>query len=49
MSGYTDKTVGKHGLLDPSVAFLQKPFTLEAVVRKVREEMDRASDNSSVS
>ena len=37
MSGYTDDAVGREGVLDPSVPFLQKPFTPDGLARKVRE------------
>ncbi len=40
MSGYPDGAIVNHGLLEPGVAYLAKPFTTEAVVRKVREVLE---------
>lgn len=37
MSGYTDDTVVRHGLLEAEVAFLQKPFSAQELARKVRD------------
>lgn len=40
MSGYTDNTILRHGVLDPGVAFLAKPFTLNSLIGRVREVLD---------
>lgn len=37
MSGYTDDAIVRHGVQQEGVAFLQKPFSLATLVRRVRE------------
>jgi PAS domain S-box-containing protein len=40
MSGYTDDSAVRHGVLEPDVAFFQKPITPLSLARKVREVLD---------
>jgi PAS domain S-box-containing protein len=41
MSGYPDASVVRQGLLEPGLDFLQKPFSPQALARRVREVLDR--------
>jgi PAS domain S-box-containing protein len=44
LSGYTEDAIVHEGVLDPDTAFLQKPFTLHMLTRKVREVLGERSE-----
>jgi two-component system cell cycle sensor histidine kinase/response regulator CckA len=45
-SGYTDDAIVQHGVLEPGVAFLSKPYSPAVLVRKVREMLDNETDTA---
>ena len=46
MSGYTDNSMVKHGVLEPGIALLYKPFTFETLTAKIREVLDGPADRA---
>jgi len=42
MSGYTSDVIAHHGVLDEGIHFIQKPFNIEELARKVQDAIKRA-------
>jgi two-component system, cell cycle sensor histidine kinase and response regulator CckA len=40
MSGYLTDVIAKSGVMDPRIAFLQKPVALDALEAKIREVLN---------
>jgi signal transduction histidine kinase len=40
MSGYTDDVIVHHGVLEEGISFIQKPFSVQGLLRKVRQVLD---------
>jgi two-component system cell cycle sensor histidine kinase/response regulator CckA len=40
MSGYTPDTIVNHRVLEPGLAFIQKPFSGVALLEKIRRVLD---------
>jgi|GEM_PF-2831757 len=45
MSGYTEDVIAHHGVLDPGLNFIAKPFTVEAMAIRLREILDPSKQN----
>ncbi|MBL9094908.1 MAG: PAS domain-containing protein [Planctomycetaceae bacterium] len=48
LSGYTDDQMVRHGVSQAETAFLQKPFTVEALAAKVRQVLDAAAPHTAL-
>lgn len=42
MSGYTDEAIAHHGVLEPDMLLLQKPFSVVDLASKVRLALDQS-------
>lgn len=47
MSGYTNDLISRHGVVDRGIAFVEKPFTKDSLLRKVRAALDSRMANGS--
>jgi two-component system cell cycle sensor histidine kinase/response regulator CckA len=45
-SGYADDAIVRHGHLDPGMPFIQKPFSPNNLLQKVREVLDNGTSHS---
>jgi signal transduction histidine kinase/CheY-like chemotaxis protein len=45
MSGHTQSVVAHHGVLEPGACFIQKPFSVASLARKVREALQRTPES----
>jgi PAS domain S-box-containing protein len=48
VSGYAENTVLRHGVIDVKTHFLQKPFSLKALARKIREILGTGASAAAV-
>jgi hypothetical protein len=40
MPGYTDNKIFHHGVMDDGIAFVQKPFSGQLLLKKIRGVLD---------
>jgi YesN/AraC family two-component response regulator len=41
ISGYVENVISHHGILEKGMEYIRKPFTVNELVRKVREVLDK--------
>ena len=46
MSGYSTNEIAKHGILEDGIHFIQKPFTMQVLARKVSEALQGRPDST---
>jgi len=46
ISGYTDNATVLQGVLPEGVNYIQKPFTVDALTKKVKEVLGQSVENS---
>ena len=44
ISGYTDNSIVRQGILEEGLRFLQKPFTPQRILEKVRQVLDEEKE-----
>ncbi|MGQ9693296.1 MAG: PAS domain S-box protein [Thermodesulfobacteriota bacterium] len=44
MSGYPDEVITDYGILKPGINYIQKPFTVDSLAKKVRAILDNSSE-----
>jgi two-component system cell cycle sensor histidine kinase/response regulator CckA len=49
MSGYTDDSIVRHGVLEATMAYLPKPLTMRSVIVKVRQVLDAKDERAASS
>jgi DNA-binding response OmpR family regulator len=47
MSGYSDEMIARHGVLEPGVALIEKPFDSHSLAHKVRQVLGTTGFNDS--
>ena len=46
ISGFTDDAIVRHGVLEPGLAFMYKPFSPDALLRRMRDVLDGPADQA---